>query len=453
MFVFNPFIHDARVLKEAKILTEAGHDIRIIAFLTDEVVPYEERDGFRIYRVALDPIHRKIMRLISLPARLATKLIGPKHQQPAKSFVSTKSEGIAGSESKEKIPEKSPILYRSSWWIYVILHRILVFLVNLLPNVYLSYLDYWYRSFRLVRKESADVYHAHDLNTLPVALLCSRLAKGQLVYDSHELWLDRNRPTQRSRLNAQIVRRIERFLVRRADAVITVSQSIANVLSGRYGIPQPTVVMNTPDYHPVERCSLLRDEMGIPQGHRIVLYVGRITFNRGIEELLQSLRYLNGCSLVLMGYRPDNYVADLKRFIESEGLTERVHFFGPVPFEEVPKYAASADIGVVLFRNVGLSYYYSSPNKLFECMAAGLPVVGSNFPDLKRYIEGYNFGVTCDPDNPRDIADAINYILSDECRYNQMRDNALEAAKVFNWQNESRKLLTLYEGLSSRKND
>ncbi|MGB2885643.1 MAG: glycosyltransferase, partial [Dehalococcoidia bacterium] len=203
-----------------------------------------------------------------------------------------------------------------------------------------------------------------------------------------------------------------------------------------------------PNYQPAECSSLLRDEIEIPRGQKIVLYIGRITFNRGIEELLKSLRYLNGCSVVLMGYRPDNYVADLERFIESEGLTKIVHFFGPVPFKEVPQYAASADVGIVLFRNVGLSYYYSSPNKLFECMAAGLPVVGSNFPDLKMFIEGYNFGVTCDPDNPKDIADAINYILSDESRYNEMRRNALEAAKVFNWENESRKLLALYEGLN-----
>jgi len=101
---------------------------------------------------------------------------------------------------------------------------------------------------------------------------------------------------------------------------------------------------------------------------------------------------------------------------------------------------------------VGLNYYYVSPNKLFECMAAGLPVVGSNFPDLKRFVEGYNFGVTCDPCNPKEIANAISYILSDEHRYEEMRRNALEAAKIFNWENESNKLLALYEVLSSRKN-
>jgi glycosyltransferase involved in cell wall biosynthesis len=81
-------------------------------------------------------------------------------------------------------------------------------------------------------------------------------------------------------------------------------------------------------------------------------------------------------------------------------------------------------------------------------MAAGLPVVGSNFPDLKRYIEGYDIGITCDPTNPGEIANAINYTISDENRYNTMKKNALEAAKIFNWENESKKLVALYKGLS-----
>jgi len=125
-----------------------------------------------------------------------------------------------------------------------------------------------------------------------------------------------------------------------------------------------------------------------------------------------------------------------------------VHFFDAVPYDEVTRYAMSADIGLVLHKNICLNYYYASPNKLFECMAAGLPVVGSNFPDRKKYIEGYNLGVTCDPESPEEIAEAINYTLSDETRYNEMRKNALEAAKIFNWENESRKLVTLYQGLS-----
>lgn len=110
-------------------------------------------------------------------------------------------------------------------------------------------------------------------------------------------------------------------------------------------------------------------------------------------------------------------------------------------------------MGVAPIKNAGLSYYYCSPNKVFECIAAGLPVAASNFPDLKQIVEGHKLGVTLDPASPRDIARAIDYVLSDKDRYEEMRRNALEAAKIFNWENESRKLLALYEGLGDKSDD
>jgi len=464
MFVFNELNPDARVFKEAKTLTEAGHDVRVIGFLDKATVPYEERDGFRINRVALDPIPVKALRLVLLLVGFVKKPF---------SSVWRESKSILSRADVDEVPVDSPkghvgaslenatdnrrysagdfvsvfyplVMIRRLWY------RILRWLLMKVPYIYLHYPDYYFRSFRLARQEPADVYHAHDLNTLPVAWLCSRLSKAKLVYDSHELWLDRTRIPPRSNFNRFLVKRIESFLIRRTDANITVGESVGRELAERYHIIKPTVILNVPPYRSVERSRLLRVDIGIPTDDRIILYIGIINMLRGLEEAVQSLKYLNHCRLVLMGFAYEHYVPVLEEFIAKEGLTGRVHFFGPVPFEEVTRYAASADVGLVAYRNVGLSYYYSSPNKLFECVAAGLPVVGSNFPDLKGIIEGYNLGVTCDPDNPKEIADAINYILSDETRYNEMRRNALEAAKIFNWENESRKLVVLYEGLNGR---
>jgi glycosyltransferase involved in cell wall biosynthesis len=185
---------------------------------------------------------------------------------------------------------------------------------------------------------------------------------------------------------------------------------------------------------------------------KIILYTGRISWHRGVEEAVRSLRYLSRCSLIVLGFGPEQDISDLRELIRNEGLVDRVHLFDTVPFDEVSRYAMSADVGLVLHKNVCLNYYYVSPNKLFECMAAGLPMVASNFPDLKMYIEGYGLGVTCDPDSPKEIADAIEYILSDEKKYEEMRRNALKAAKIFTWENESKKILAIYEKLSNRKN-
>jgi len=483
MFVFGDCAPDIRVFKEARALTGAGHDVRIIGFLSEGTELYEERDGFRIFRVTLDPVHQKILRLIKLPAVIVRKLIVLLLEKP---FPKAFGETMKGATSREvqegvlvyfaktfgdfvrKALKENPayfltvgwlagtvfvILGLPSWWVYRILYRIGVRLIQRLPTTYLSYLDYYLRSLRSARRESADVYHAHDLSALPVAWLARRFNGGKVVYDSHELWLDRTRLRKRSKLNRFIVKRIESFLIRRADANIIAGESSGRELAKRYHIVPPTLILNAPSYHPVERSDILRDEIGMPREHRIILYIGRITYYRGLEELAQSLQYLDHSSLVLMGYAPPDYVAGLKRVVKDEGLIDRVHFFGPVPPEEVMRYAASADIGAAPIKNAGLSYYYCSPNKVFECIAAGLPVVGSNFPDLKKVIEGHKLGVTFDPDSPRDIARAIDYVLSDKDRYQEMRKNALEAAKIFNWENESKKLLALYEGLSAKAND
>ena len=449
------------VRRQTRTLAGAGHDIRVIAYRIKKMDPYEESDGARIFRVMLFPIDPKILRLallpvvllyrgtlralgflISLPLRLAQKLL---------SLIAIKSvPRVLGTKGEDKTIHG--FFWHMKWKVYWRWYRMLRYLVLLLPYTYVAYLVYNIRSFRVARREPADVYHAHDLVTLPVAWLCSRLTGGKLVYDSHELWLDRPRLRNRSRLNRFLVRKIESFLIRRTDANIAPGESVGHELSKRYQIALPTVILNVPSYHSFQRSTIFRDELEIPAEEKIILYAGKVSWYRGLEEEIQSLKYLSQCSLVIFGFGPDYYISGLRELIRNEGVMDRVYFYGAVPFDEVTKYAMSADVGLVLHQNVGLNYYYVSPNKLFECMAAGLPVVGSNFPDLKRFVEGYNFGVTCDPGNPKEIANAISYILSDEHRYEEMRRNALEAAKIFNWENESNKLLALYEVLSSRKN-
>jgi glycosyltransferase involved in cell wall biosynthesis len=242
----------------------------------------------------------------------------------------------------------------------------------------------------------------------------------------------------------------ESFLIKSADHVITVSESIAKELKKRYSVKQPSVILNTPSHHVAERTLSLHDELGIPQNYKIVLYVGNVTFNRGLEELIQSIAYLDHCVFVLMGrITNDLYYQKLKKIAQHMGVDNKVYYFGPVHSEDVTEYASSAHVGAASIKKVCLSYYYCLPNKLFEYMAAGLPVVASNFPELKKVIEGHEMGKTFNPDVPEEIAQAINHVISDKDRYDEMKTNALRAAKIFNWENESKKLLEIYKGLEN----
>ena len=248
-----------------------------------------------------------------------------------------------------------------------------------------------------------------------------------------------------------LLSRIEAFLIRKANAVITVNESIADELSRRYGIKTPTVVMNTPSLITKNKNgngNLLREALKIKPEYRLLLYLGFLTFNRGIEKMIQSLVYLPNCHLVLMGYGTEKYRKRLLALVQRGGMESRVSFFGPVPPDEVVMYATGADLGVAPIENSCLSYYYCSPNKVFEYINAGLAVVASDFPELRRVIYKHNIGCTFDPNDPHDIARAVMYVFEDAERWHRMKQNTFAASQSYNWENESEKLLNLYRTLS-----
>jgi glycosyltransferase involved in cell wall biosynthesis len=192
----------------------------------------------------------------------------------------------------------------------------------------------------------------------------------------------------------------------------------------------------------------LRSELSISHDCQLILYIGAITFNRGLEQLIQSLEYLpSNYHLVYMGYGNEQFKQRLLDIVEKINVSDRFSFFGPVPSEQIIHYASDADLGVAPIANACLSYYYCSPNKLFEYMNAGLPVVASNFPELEKVVIGHGIGVTFDPANPLDIARSIRQVLDDPTSREKMAKNAIEASKLYNWENESEKLLRIYATL------
>lgn len=132
---------------------------------------------------------------------------------------------------------------------------------------------------------------------------------------------------------------------------------------------------------------------------------------------------------------------------ESANLQERTFFIDEVSPEEILSYTSSADVGISPIENTCLSYYYCLPNKLFEYLMAGLPVAVSDFPEMAKIVKEYEVGEVFDPEDPQDIARAINAILRDEKKYQQYKENAKKASEVFNWENESKRLVNLYKEL------
>jgi glycosyltransferase involved in cell wall biosynthesis len=319
----------------------------------------------------------------------------------------------------------------------------------------LRFLVHEARLARALRALGPDVLHAHDSNALVPVAWAARSLGAPFVYDAHDLWLGRPR-RERSRpyfvLNQLLYGLVERLLIPRAAATLTVSEPIARHLRRRYRLLHVHLVPNYPEEGAPGQRKELRSLMGggsIGPG-AVVLYLGGLMAGRGLEQLVDAVGMARSAELVLLGDGP--LASDLLRRAAASGAAGRVHLLAPVAPEDVTAYAASADIGVSPIVPSSLNYRYSLPNKLFQYMAAGIPVVASDLPQVRDVVEGAACGIVVDTTRPVAIAEAIDRLAYDRDESRAMGRRGREAVDArFNWSIAAAVLLRVYAGLNGHR--
>lgn len=407
MALTNPFTHDNRVYREASALVREGYEVTIVAIkdygsnLPDE----EAMGGIKVIRLEGSPEDKRqgVSFLLAKIPKIPSKLL------------------FGGNDS--------------------------------------------FKLAKLLVKQKADIYHAHDLDTLAAAYWAARLNKARLVYDSHEIFLETSWVTgfggdaDRSRFESYVInlaRKFSRFsfaiaeriLISRCDVVITVNQEIAKYLQNKYHLKcSPTVLMNCSVLEKSEHSEKLRKILRIQKNKKIVLFQGGFQWGRGLEQLVESVKFWKNKNavLVLMG---GGYLKEtLERLIERSDVGDRVFFLASVLPKELLSFTSSADLGVIPYRNVSLNNYLCSPNKVFEYMMAGLPMVVSDFPILRSFAE-LGIGFTFNPEDPKSIATAIDKVLGNDRLREKMSRTALDLARTkYNWEVEEKKLFKVYKEL------
>ncbi|HHS98083.1 MAG TPA: glycosyltransferase WbuB [Chloroflexi bacterium] len=299
----------------------------------------------------------------------------------------------------------------------------------------------------IVHRLRGDLYHFHDPELLPVGLLLKRSTSAPVIYDVHEdyprlfaakEWLPRSLRGGAARL----VERLEKRACRRLDGFVAATETIAR----RFPPDKTRVVRNYPSLSVTQWVSEDRRRY---EGNYTLIYTGGWTVYRGVYQIVQALGYVTvpQARLVLLGSMSSPRLAEAAR--ELPGY-ERVEYLGKVPYREMYRYLNEAAVGLVCNQPVH-GYQFALPNKLFEYMAAGLPVIASNFDLWREIVEGNECGVTVDPTSPRRIAEAIDDLLNRPDARRVMGRNARQAIRdKYNWEQESRKLVGLYEEVLSR---
>lgn len=302
------------------------------------------------------------------------------------------------------------------------------------------YLFFNLRLFFVLLFRKADLLLANDLDTLGPNYLVSKLKGIPLVYDSHEIFCEvpelQANPTKKS-----IWERLEKSIVPKLKYAITVNESIAAYFNEKYKL-RFISVRNIPDYRRPDPLKS-RKELGLPEDRKIVILQGAgINVQRGSEELLEAFRYLDQRYLLLIIGSGD-VIGQLKENTVRFGLQHQVTFMDKMPASELRQYTINADLGVTIDKDTNLNYHFSLPNKVFDYIHAGIPVLASRLPEIEKLVTGYGLGTFIENHDPEHIARQIEAFLSSEA-YAICRNNTVRAAAENNWSGEKQKLMTLY---------
>jgi glycosyltransferase involved in cell wall biosynthesis len=288
---------------------------------------------------------------------------------------------------------------------------------------------------------SSDIVHCNDLDALPVGCVIKFFLNRtiKIVYDAHELETEVN---SLRGIAKRIAKFLERKLIFYADAVITVSDSIANQYVKNYSIEKPELVLNCPTYSNRPKQDRFREFFGIRKDQLIFLYQGALGPSRGIELLIDSFIKLQNKDVVLifMGF------GEYRSLIMQKALLHpNIFFHEAVPPDVLLEYTSSADYGISFTEDSCLNNRYCLPNKVFEYLMAGIPLLVSNLVELRQLVEFNSIGIVAEENTVGGFMEAIKKAA--EYDLNIFAKNLIASKRRFNWESQEKVLLNLYSRL------
>jgi len=295
---------------------------------------------------------------------------------------------------------------------------------------------FWYLLF-----VPCDAIHANDLDTLLPAWIAAGLRRKMLVYDTHEYFTGVPE-LQKRPLVKKIWELIESFIFPRLKKIITVNDSIANLYCNRYKVNEIKVMRNIPNAHVEIVANPSFSALFPPGKFRIILQGNGINVDRGAEEAVEMMKHLEDAILIIAGN--GDVIDQLKTTVEEHQLQAKVIFMPRMPYNELLGLTQMCDLGLTLDKDTNINYRFSLPNKLFDYLRAGIPVLASDLPEVRKIVETYKTGWIVEKVEPKIMADQVKKIIHSTELYQSIKLGLSEASNKLSWEVESKVLEKWY---------
>lgn len=302
------------------------------------------------------------------------------------------------------------------------------------------YAFYNLRLFLFLTFQRSQILLSNDLDTLPANYLASKIRRKKLVFDSHEYFSEVPELIHRPRTQ-KIWKNIEKRLLPRIKHAYTVCHSIADLYDKEYNVPF-RVIRNAPEK---KESFPIPEEKMIKTDKKIILYQGAVNIGRGLPEVISAMQYIDKALLFIVGN--GDILEDIKEQVRNLNLDEKVIFTGRVPVGEVRYYTAQADLGLSIEKDLGLSYRYALPNKLFDYIGAEVPVLVSDLPEMARLVKKYQIGLIMNSHEPEAIAKKLTEALQNKKLRDQWKKNLRKASSELTWDREEKILAEVFAPL------
>lgn len=324
------------------------------------------------------------------------------------------------------------------------------------------YAEYNIRLFFFLLFYKANCLCAIDLDTIVPVYFISVLKNTKRLYDAHELFTEQKEIVTRPKIH-KIWMAIEKFCVPKFKHGYTVNLFIKDELKRRHGV-EYGIIRNMPvlvegERETVDRDFLenrreelegesqqseVRNQKSEIRNQQFIIYQGAVNEGRSFETLIPAMKQVD-CKLLICG--KGNFFEQTQQLVQENNLSSKVEMRGYVSPKELKQLTPTAHCGLTLFEKTGLNQYYSLSNRFFDYIMAGIPQVCVGYPEYKAINDEHNVALLINETDEHTIAKAINTLLNDDIVYNTLKQNCIKARTVLNWEQEEKKLVTIWNGI------